>query len=241
MHEILFLIFRETEMAVDVGPDYKRQLRRTLTALLVCAVLVQLCYTFVDRPVAIFVRDRQFTDHPALKWLTYPPPVLQSWVPAVLAALMVRRAWGPFHRWECTLVAACVGMVLADQFRQTLAFVFGRTWPETWVDDNPSFIRDGAFGFHPFHGGIGFESFPSGHSARTLAVAGVAWIGYPRWRWVCVLAAVLVALGLVGMNYHFVGDVIAGGFVGGIVAMYVAHFCGVDEKLSSEPKPIGNC
>jgi membrane-associated phospholipid phosphatase len=28
---------------------------------------------------------------------------------------------------------------------------------------------------------------------------------------------------LVAMNYHFVSDVIAGGVLGGIVAMYAAH------------------
>jgi membrane-associated phospholipid phosphatase len=239
-HEPPFPLFLETEMGMDDGRDFGRQLRSTLTALLVCAVLVLVCYTFVDRPVAVYVYDQKFADHPALKWLTYPPPVLQAWVPVVLAVLMVRRAWAPFRRWEWTLVAACVGMVLADQFRQTLAHVFGRTWPETWVGDNPSFIQDGVFGFHPFHGGIAFDSFPSGHTARTLAVAGVVWIAYPRWRWFCVLAVVLVALGLVGMNYHFVGDVIAGGFVGGPVAMYVAHFFGLGKTRCSKPTPKGS-
>ena len=33
--------------------------------------------------------------------------------------------------------------------------------------------------------------------------------------------------GLVGMDYHFVGDVVAGGFVGGIVGAYTAHFAGL--------------
>ena len=32
----------------------------------------------------------------------------------------------------------------------TLAYAFGRYWPDTWVHDNPSLIRDGAYGFHPF-------------------------------------------------------------------------------------------
>jgi hypothetical protein len=40
---------------------------------------------------------------------------------------------------------------------------FGRTWPESWLGDNPSWIRDDVFGFFPFHGGRGWESFPSGH------------------------------------------------------------------------------
>ena len=67
-------------------------------------------------------------------------------------------------------------------------------------------------------------SFPSGHMARTVAVAAVFWITYPRGRWVYVVASMAVAAGLIGMNYHFVGDVIGGSFVGGIVGVYTATF-----------------
>jgi membrane-associated phospholipid phosphatase len=174
--------------------------------------------------VAFYVHDQRFADLTALKWLTYPPPVVQAWVPAGLAALMVRRAWGPFCRWERVLLAAGVSLVLADQFRESLAYVFGRYWPDTWINDNPSLIRDGAYGFHPFRGGVAYGSFPSGHTARTLAVAAVLWIAYPRWRWAWALASGAEAAGLLGMDYHFVGDVVAGGFVGGIVGAYTARY-----------------
>jgi len=219
---------------VDSDQNFGRLLRKTSAALLVCAVLVLLCYMWVDRPVAFYVHDQRIADHAVLKWLTYPPPVLQAWVPVVLSALMVRRAWGPFRGWEWALAAACVSLVVADQFRDSLAYVFGRYWPETWTHDNPSLIRDGAYGFHPFHDGSAYDSFPSGHTARTLAAAAVVWIGYPRWRWVCAGASVAVAVGLVGMDYHFVGDVIAGGFVGSIVGVYTAYCCGLaNEKKST--------
>jgi membrane-associated phospholipid phosphatase len=155
---------------------------------------------------------------------------------------MVRRAWGPFRRWELTLLAACLGIVLADQFRQTLAYVFGRYWPDTWIQDNPSLIRDDAYGFHPFHSGEAFDSFPSGHAARTLALAATLWVAYPRWRWACGLASVAEAVALVGMNYHFVSDVIAGGFVGAIVATYTAYgtrLAAPDQRApgTSRPEP----
>jgi membrane-associated phospholipid phosphatase len=141
------------------------------------------------------------------------------------------------RRWERVVVAACVSLVLADQFRETLAYAFGRYWPETWVHGNPSLIRDGAYGFHPFHCPSGCGSFPSGHTARTVAVAAVVWIAYPRWRWACGLASVAVATGLLGMDYHFVGDVIAGGFVGGIVGTYTAHCIGLGEPRCLMPQP----
>jgi membrane-associated phospholipid phosphatase len=202
--------------------NFTQLLRSALVALFLGTALVLLCYFFVDRPVAFYVHDHGFSHDRVLKWLTYLPPLLQTCVPLLLAAFAVRRAWGPLRRWEMVVVVACVSLVLAEQFRGSLAYAFGRYWPETWVNGNPSLIGDGAYGFHPFHHGIAYDSFPSGHTARTLAVATVVWIAYPKWRWACALASLAVAVGLLGMNYHFVGDVIAGGFVGGIVGGYTA-------------------
>jgi membrane-associated phospholipid phosphatase len=212
---------------VDGTLDDQRLFKKTLAAILFGAALVVLCYYFVDRPVAFFVYDQGLPDYPLLKWLTYPPPILQAWTPVVLVALMVRRAFGPLRRWELTVVAACVSLVLADQFRQTISYAFGRDWPETWTHNNPSLIGDDDYGFHPFPDGNDYGSFPSGHTARTLAIATVVWIAYPRWRWACVLGTVAVIVGLIGMDYHFVGDVIAGGFVGSIVGVYTARYSGL--------------
>jgi membrane-associated phospholipid phosphatase len=42
----------------------------------------------------------------------------------------------------------------------------------------------------------------------------VLWIQYPRLRPLYALVVLAVAVGLIGANYHFLSDVIAGGFVG---------------------------
>jgi membrane-associated phospholipid phosphatase len=170
--------------------------------------------------------------------LTYPPPKVQSFTPLVFAILIVRRAWGPFKRCERTLLAASVSIVLAEQFKDSLAFVFGRYWPDTWVKGNPSLIRNNAYGFNPFHAGEWYRSFPSGHTARTWAFLAPIWIGYRRLRWLCAPAALAVIVGLIGMNYHFVSDIIAGGFIGGIIGTYTAYFCGVAPPIQPDPVAI---
>jgi hypothetical protein len=38
-----------------------------------------------------------------------------------------------------------------------------------------------------------------------------------------------MGVALIGMDYHFVSDVIAGAFVGGITGTYTAHCCGLNE------------
>lgn len=200
-------------------------LRFFAAALAICSVLVAICYFFVDRPVAYFVHEHKISE---LRVLTLPPPVLQLWSPAVMVVLVIVRAFRPFRRWELTLLAVCVSMIVADQFRESLAAIFGRYWPETWINNNPSLIGNGAYGFHWFHEGSAYGSFPSGHLARTVGVTSVLWIAYPKLRWVCVLASFAVAIGMVGMNYHFVGDVVAGSFVGGIVGTYTVQFCGLN-------------
>jgi membrane-associated phospholipid phosphatase len=212
---------------------FHRLLLRSVGALSLCALLVTVCYFWVDRPVAFFVASHEFGHYRLLKWLTYPPPIIQTLAPGVMAVLMIRRGFGPFSRWERTLLAACVSLLITVQFKDTLKYLFGRDWPDTWIDNNPSLLRNDAYGFHPFHGDNAFGSFPSGHTARTLAIVSIYWIASPRWRWLGVLATVAVAVGLIGMDYHFVGDVIAGGFVGGIVGMYVAQFFGHDAGCPS--------
>lgn len=218
---------------MDHAPPYRRLLRDSVVVLFVAAAAVAFCYFFVDRPVAHFVHNNHVSQYRVLEWLTLPPPVVQALAPAVLAALLVRRAWGPFRHWERTLLAAGVAIIVADQFRESLSFLFGRYWPDTWTNNNPSLIQNDAYGFHPFHGGSWYGSFPSGHTARTTAVAAALWVGYPRLLWLGVLAVLTEAVGLIGMNYHFVGDVVGGATVGGLVGVYTAHGCGAAHQPSS--------
>jgi membrane-associated phospholipid phosphatase len=138
---------------------------------------------------------------------------------------MVRRAWGSFLHWQKALFVACLSLIVADDFRISLGDVFGRYWPETWTQDNPSLIGTGTYGFHPFQRGDDIGSFPSGHAARILAFAAVWLIAMPRNRSLQVVIIILslsMLVSLVAMNYHFVSDVIAGSVLGGIVAMYAA-------------------
>jgi membrane-associated phospholipid phosphatase len=208
---------------VIMPEDYRALLRRSLIAAATGVLTVLICYFWIDRPVAFFIYDHHINTIEAFRWLTYPPPEVQNWSALVLTILIIRRAWGPFLRWQKVLLVACISLIVADDFRVSLGDVCGRYWPQTWTHDNPSLIGTGTYGFHPFQRGDDIGSFPSGHACRIFGFAGVWMIAIPESRVVTMVLAVPMLLSLVAMNYHFVGDVIAGSVLGALIAMYAAH------------------
>lgn len=212
--------------------EYRDLLRRSLIVTGSCVLAVVICYFWVDRSVAFFVNDHHVNKIAVFRWLTYPPPEVQNWSALVLTILIVRRAWGPFLRWQKVLFVACISLIVADDFRISLGDVFGRYWPETWTHDNPSLIGTGTFGFHPFQRGDDVGSFPSGHACRIFGFAGVFMIAMPHTRLVALVLSIPMLVSLVAMNYHFVSDVIAGSVLGAVIATYAVHLSRL--KMSCE-------
>jgi membrane-associated phospholipid phosphatase len=211
--------------------ELRTLLRYTLLALIACTLAVVICYFWIDRFVAFYVYHHDWAKVALFKQLTFIPPTVQTWSPLVIALLILRRTWSPWSLCEHALFVACLSLIVADEFRTSLGELFGRYWPETWIRNNPSLIGTDSYGFHPFQidddAGDNVGSFPSGHSARITGFLGVFWILPPRARWLYVLLALPMLFSLVAMDYHFVGDVIAGSTLGGIVATYAVYFAGI--------------
>jgi membrane-associated phospholipid phosphatase len=117
------------------------------------------------------------------------------------------------------LILCECSILLAKALVAVMKLIFGRTWPQYGT---PSLIRDGVYGFNFFHGGREFEAFPSGHTASVCALVVVLWLCYPRFRLIYVACIAAMAIPLVVANYHFLSDVIAGGFLGSSTALLVA-------------------
>ena len=201
-----------TTQPVSLGRG--NQLGAWLAGALTCALLVALAYEFVDRPVALFVHAHGHGTS-GFNWLTYIP---EPFVPIACFGLLyvfLERAGGRPMSWFGDAVLRCsLSVLAATAIKDQLKYVFGRTWPETWIGDNPSFIADGVYGFNPFHGGAGWASFPSGHTAAIFSVASALWLLWPRLRLLWALGCALVMIGLIGADFHFVSDIIAGAYLG---------------------------
>ena len=177
-------------------------------------ISVTVSYFWLDRPISHLAHEvlQQFQLFEKLTLIPYALTSLAVVAVMVLALRGLSRA--QLSRLPTVLLLAGISLALAVVAKEELKFAFGRTWPETWIGNNPSLIRDSVFGFFPFHGGGGYRSFPSGHTTVTCAVLTVFWICYPKFRLLYGLVMAAVAIGLVGANFHFVSDVIAGAFLG---------------------------
>jgi membrane-associated phospholipid phosphatase len=147
-----------------------------------------------------------FAHHPAWR------PVFQACaVPSLLSLplaglYLCARALG-WVRANKLWLAMSLATLVATAAKDELKFLCGRVWPQFW-------LQSGIYGFHPLATSYLYGSYPSGHTAYMAAPLGVVWALRPRLRWLAVVAISLVMLGLVGADYHFVGDVLAGLAVG---------------------------
>jgi membrane-associated phospholipid phosphatase len=196
---------------------------RTAIALVVGAVLTVVCYWWVDRPVARFVHDHRLLPAELWRWAPMIASYLNLVAGLAVLGVVLWRIRKPGGRLQTVLLAISLNLVLTTVLKQLLKWGFGRYWPENWETDIPTLIGSEAYGFHPFHYGDAYESFPSGHAAAICAILSILWLSYPRWRWRYVMVGAAVCSALVGMNYHFVGDVIAGGILGSLTGVWMTH------------------
>lgn len=171
---------------------------------------------FLDRPWA----DLAHADPLHLRAVSVPlTRLIDPLVPLGLTALLGLGAaflagWRPKGDWNPSLarlvLTVALAIELAMAMKNQLKHLFGRTWPETWVNHNPSWIKDGVFQFDFLHGGPGWSAFPSGHAAVMAAAAFAVLALRPGWGRLAMIPLALVCVGLLGANYHWVSDVIAG-------------------------------
>jgi len=200
-----------------------------LIGLAVTATLVTVTYFFIDLPVSFFVRDYGLNHYRFLTWLTRPPEAFVTLSPFVLLAGLLRRWFAPWTRPEKAAVAAAMSTLFTALAVLLLKMTFGRACPDLAAAAGFSIAGGGIYGFYPFNVGAAYWAFPSGHTACTCSVTSVARAAFPNWRlWLWSVAGIVMAA-LIALDYHFVGDVLAGAFVGWAVGGTVARLFGLKD------------
>ena len=212
---------------------------RARIGLLACLVLVPLAILFVDRAASTW-SHATLHGQAAFIDLTFIAEYIATACGVVI--LLAGLAWlagRELRRPERVALAVALAVLAASSIKDQLKRAFGRTWPETWINHNPSWIDNGVFGFFPYHGGAGWASFPSGHTTVTAAAMAVLWCAYPRLRPIVWIPVALVVVGLLGADYHFVGDMLAGGFLGAAAGVWIARLSGVAAPAPVRPRSAG--
>lgn len=176
-------------------------------SFLACVAAAGLSFAFVDLPVA-----RRFA--PSIGHLDALGAGLGSAVLltleglTALALIAVRLLRGRLSLFgEALALASLTSMCVYAMNDGVLKLFFGVPGPA-------SVLLDGAHhGFHLLAGGQG-SGFPSGHMALAAAFGGTFMTLIPASRWPLSALLVVGAVILVVGDWHFVSDVIAGGFVG---------------------------
>jgi membrane-associated phospholipid phosphatase len=199
---------------------------RVVLWLLSGVVLTGLSILFVDQPVSTWSHDMLHrplwsVEAQKIAGVVYLGGAALAVLVAAVIVRLTGRRMGPLWR---TAVGAALATLVAALAVTFIKYGFGRLWPETWTHNNPSWINNHAYGFMPFHGGEGYESFPSGHTARITAPFAVLWHRVPRLRVLWALPTLAVAVALIAADFHFVGDCIAGAYLGVASAALVMTF-----------------
>jgi membrane-associated phospholipid phosphatase len=192
-------------------PAFQRQMKKTVIAVIIFAILLFISVTFVDRPVLRYaVHHRRFAE-------LYELMATPSLLPLPLSILyLIVFAFGklsgrPQNAGTNLYLAVSMATIVANSAKDELKFLIGRPWPAEW-------LNAGVYHLQPFTDSVYFGGFPSGHTTYIAAPMFVLWWRLPQYRplWAALIASVMI--GLVGYGFHFVGDVIGGLFLGMAVA-----------------------
>lgn len=189
--------------------------KKIIGSAILAGLLVVGSYYFLDKEIALFVKrvlasNARFSIFSAdLPDLLFPTVCAIAGVAWAAYYYYARKGVYNKHTRFFLLIASAVPA--AFFLKSILKLVVGRIDTRFWLR-HPD-IKE----FHWFHGVGHYNGFPSGHMA-VFSILGIAlWRFYPRYRPAYGGFLALLALTLIATNYHFLGDVIAGAYLGLLV------------------------
>jgi membrane-associated phospholipid phosphatase len=196
-------------------PRYKKFFVYSLSIFLACAI----SYLWLDRPVAIFMARIHNPSDPLSNYdLTGG---LTSFAYCCILIIMAFYAYKRIvsHTNSQLIKTAggiSFGVPVAFFVKTQFQYIFGRLVPRYDGTTTLLFVKHPtAYGFR-FLGGGG--SFPSGHMCVFTACLMIIVLHYPKFRPYAIAGLSILAFLLLFDNYHFLSDIIAGTYLGYIIA-----------------------
>lgn len=186
---------------------------------------------FLDAKIALnvmyFLQSIEFLN----KTTRHIPDLLEHFV--LIATLLMwviyfyRAKKNKFDLTEQFLRLAATVLPISYVFKTLFKFIFGRTDPRAWL------IHHRQLTFHWFS--VWSSSFPSGHMFVFTALGTALMLYFPKYRNLTFIFLLLLGAALIGTDYHFLSDVLAGAYLGAATTYFVKFIL---DKITGEEKEI---
>jgi len=202
----------------------KTVLMNILIKLFVPATLLAwLCVLYVDRPVSLFVHENLYGNRYWSRLTSTMPDTLLTLVVVISAAAFIayffRKKKLLLDRHTRLLGHIALSLPISYVVKVVLKIIFGRVETRFWLKNQH------LYEFHWFHSCGNFSGFPSGHMIVFATLAAATARYEPSYKLLCHSLLGILAILLVATNYHFVGDVLYGTYIGFLTEWCMYRFC----------------
>jgi membrane-associated phospholipid phosphatase len=188
-------------------------LRTWLVLFAATALLSAACIRYIDRPISDYVATHSSTT--AIRAVVDPVFMAMGAVALLtMLSLLGCGLWLATGRQvtpHARIPLLCAATLLwGFGAEMVLKQVFGRLNPDYY-------LSHGYYSFRWLHGALSEDVFPSGTAIAVSGLTAVLWSATPRLRAPAVIASVVLCSATVVANRHWLGDIVAGAFVGGTI------------------------
>ena len=174
---------------------------------------------FLDARIALAVMHLLQSIEFLNKTTRHIPDLLEHFVVTATLLMWViyfyRSKKSKYDLTEQSLRLAATVLPVSYIFKTLFKFIFGRTDPRSWL------IHHRQLSFHWFS--IWSSSFPSGHMFVFTSLGTALMLYYPKYRSLIFMFLILLGAALIGTDYHFLSDVIAGAYLGAATTYFVKY------------------
>ncbi len=198
-------------------PYFKKFILQLLAVIIACVI----CYLWIDRPLAMLMV--RFNKNGVLANYNLADVLTEFAYCGILIIMAFYAYMRLVHRQSNLLVQTAGGVSLAAAIaffiKTQLQYIFGRTPVRYYGSKTLFFVKNPSnYGFKFF---VVSGVFPSGHMCVFTACLMIIALHYPKLKPYAVAALGLLAFILVFDSYHFLSDVIAGTYLGYIIAKVI--------------------
>ncbi len=207
--------------------------------IFIVVVLCGIGYFWLDRVIALFMLSL----HPDGKLGHYDLTDKLTAI-AYFGAMMImafyaymRIVKGKTSRIVTAAGGVSLAVPVAFFIKTELQYLFGRFAPRYGTSQKLIFMKHpNLYGFHFFTSG----SFPSGHMCVFTATLLMISFYYPKFKPYAIAALATLAFLLLFYNYHFFSDVIAGTYIGYVIAWTIHQLQELEDAHSIVTTPAAH-